>query len=555
MRSYQLQSKEVTNMFKLRKLPSALTVMGLLLLGLAVSSAWPKALEVSIPMNLHQACLISGLVDTDGDGLTDEEETMEYRTDPSISDTDGDSKNDGEEVNIGGMTDTVVTTFSDGSNCKVLVFTAETPEPQTVYVNIRVSDRAVEFIRGKLDITGASLDGGVTYPIPIVDIGADDSEEWANNGRELNSTLTLCQMNSDLSWAFQTYIDIYTRDHMQDIPNYQDGGGDIRVPISISSLEPGIVVLSDLEIEIRIIETDPTNDADHIVLGVVEGVDIDFQAEEFDWSYRRGMPILGTLTITDWTTGEEITTTVDSDGFYSVNLAELSTEPEPNLEMMFIGELNGEEVAFNKGFLMSGDWFKDAVQHTNLYYDYTWEYNGPLYRIISDTWHTTKHVGNLQYQISINGCRNFNQDYYLPNSASITEVHFSTDRKKSYLHIQAFFRGLDQDSDHLDTQYDVYWELGDADVEETTGQDPHEDDEYSFSYFPWNETYRTMGSRTNAASRASRYCWVEMPKARDVSWDTSLEVNGYGYISISPYLQAPDMDDAFSISLSMTSQP
>ena len=38
-------------------------------------------------------------VDTDGDGLTDDDETNIYGTDPNLADTDGDGLTDGEEVN------------------------------------------------------------------------------------------------------------------------------------------------------------------------------------------------------------------------------------------------------------------------------------------------------------------------------------------------------------------------------------------------------------------------------------------------------------------------
>src|SRR5690606_33569004 len=54
------------------------------------------------------------LADTDGDGLTDAEEINETETDPLVADTDGDGLTDGEEVNDHGTNPNAVDTDGDG---------------------------------------------------------------------------------------------------------------------------------------------------------------------------------------------------------------------------------------------------------------------------------------------------------------------------------------------------------------------------------------------------------------------------------------------------------
>ncbi|HLD61236.1 MAG TPA: L,D-transpeptidase family protein [Patescibacteria group bacterium] len=51
--------------------------------------------------SLPTTALASEIIDSDGDKLSDQEETMVYHTDPKISDTDGDGIADGEEVKNG----------------------------------------------------------------------------------------------------------------------------------------------------------------------------------------------------------------------------------------------------------------------------------------------------------------------------------------------------------------------------------------------------------------------------------------------------------------------
>ena len=54
-------------------------------------------------------------VDSDGDGLTDEEEVNTYKTDPLVEDTDGDGRSDFEEVNGDPATNpTLADTDGDG---------------------------------------------------------------------------------------------------------------------------------------------------------------------------------------------------------------------------------------------------------------------------------------------------------------------------------------------------------------------------------------------------------------------------------------------------------
>ncbi len=62
----------------------------------------------------NQACATPIANDSDGDGLTDADETNNYGTDPLLADTDGDGLNDGNEINISGTDPLLADTDSDG---------------------------------------------------------------------------------------------------------------------------------------------------------------------------------------------------------------------------------------------------------------------------------------------------------------------------------------------------------------------------------------------------------------------------------------------------------
>ena len=53
-------------------------------------------------------------MDTDGDGLSDQDETGTYGTDPNLADTDGDGLSDGAEVTLFGTDPLSVDTDQDG---------------------------------------------------------------------------------------------------------------------------------------------------------------------------------------------------------------------------------------------------------------------------------------------------------------------------------------------------------------------------------------------------------------------------------------------------------
>jgi len=67
--------------------------------------------------------LVAGIVDSDGDGLSDEDEKYVYGTNPNKADTDGDGLSDGDEVNVYGTNprrqDTDRDGLSDGDEVKV----------------------------------------------------------------------------------------------------------------------------------------------------------------------------------------------------------------------------------------------------------------------------------------------------------------------------------------------------------------------------------------------------------------------------------------------------
>ena len=54
-------------------------------------------------------------LDTDGDGLTDEDEVNVHGTDPDVADTDGDGLTDGDEVNVHGTDPNLADTDGDGA--------------------------------------------------------------------------------------------------------------------------------------------------------------------------------------------------------------------------------------------------------------------------------------------------------------------------------------------------------------------------------------------------------------------------------------------------------
>jgi len=62
----------------------------------------------------NNSCATAIENDTDGDGLTDADETNTYGTDPLLADTDGDGLNDGNEVNINGTDPLLADTDGDG---------------------------------------------------------------------------------------------------------------------------------------------------------------------------------------------------------------------------------------------------------------------------------------------------------------------------------------------------------------------------------------------------------------------------------------------------------
>ena len=60
-----------------------------------IESSYSEELAYTIPNTLHRR---RPPVDTDGDGLFDDDETDIYGTDPNKADTDGDGMNDGDEL-------------------------------------------------------------------------------------------------------------------------------------------------------------------------------------------------------------------------------------------------------------------------------------------------------------------------------------------------------------------------------------------------------------------------------------------------------------------------
>jgi len=61
-------------------------------------------------------CKTTASVDTDGDGLSDNDELNVYGTNPNVADTDGDGLNDGNEVNVTGTNPNIADTDGDGLN-------------------------------------------------------------------------------------------------------------------------------------------------------------------------------------------------------------------------------------------------------------------------------------------------------------------------------------------------------------------------------------------------------------------------------------------------------
>ena len=68
-----------------------------------------------------------GVTDTDGDGLTDDDEINIYFTNPNNPDTDGDGLNDGDEVNIHGTNPLLADTDADAFNDGLEVFMGTDP--------------------------------------------------------------------------------------------------------------------------------------------------------------------------------------------------------------------------------------------------------------------------------------------------------------------------------------------------------------------------------------------------------------------------------------------
>ena len=66
-------------------------------------------------------------VDSDGDGLTDDDEINTYGTDPMVADTDGDGLSDGDELLVHGTDPLVSDTDDDGSNDGLEVFMGTDP--------------------------------------------------------------------------------------------------------------------------------------------------------------------------------------------------------------------------------------------------------------------------------------------------------------------------------------------------------------------------------------------------------------------------------------------
>lgn len=69
----------------------------------------------------------AGAVDTDSDGLTDDDEINIYFTNPNNPDTDGDGLNDGDEVNVHGTNPLLADTDSDAFNDGLEVFMGTNP--------------------------------------------------------------------------------------------------------------------------------------------------------------------------------------------------------------------------------------------------------------------------------------------------------------------------------------------------------------------------------------------------------------------------------------------
>jgi len=259
--------------------------------------------------------------DLDNDGLNNLHE-YQRMTDPNDEDTDDDGVEDGEEVNIGEVSDNTITIFNDESETKHIIF--EEAGSEIVYFEIPMYEDAFELItKAILNVSGSEYEE--SYPIVSIDIGNDNLIDW-HTEEEFSSYEVLYFINSAFNWEVQKYI--YDND---------PGEGTVTVPIKVESSEPGVVDLSELEIEVRMIVTNPLSDDDHFIYGSIE------EFEDIPDGYAEGTPFSGSLTLSHTESKENLWTKITTDGFYLFNLANLPWDFTEGDKLNLSVELNGPD--------------------------------------------------------------------------------------------------------------------------------------------------------------------------------------------------------------------